>query len=1016
MRKIREWEAQQDARRERKLFMGGGDSGGSSQPTQTTVQQNTIAPEAAPYYSTTLGQAAALTDINKNPYQQYQGNRVAGFDPMQTGAFDQLQGMQLPGQTQAASNTAGSIADQAQNYQGYQTGRFGTASANNAGLMGSYMNPYIQQSLAPTLALMQQQAGINQRTLAQQAQKAGAFGGYRQGIQQAVQGGQDLLAQGNVAGQMYNQGFGQASQNFQSDMARRLQEQQAREQSRQYGAGLGLQGLNTSLQAAGLQGQLGQQQYAQTMGLNQAQQMAGAQRQGLQQQQLNTQYQDFLNQQNWPYKNLSFMSDIIGRPLQNTSTSMYQAPPTPQQSLLGLGLGAYGLSGMMKAKGGTVKKYAPGGLTTLGPVPTPALAPPQYAPPIQTNFIGSAPGGQGVATGPGGIGPGDTGIADSAAGLVGGLTGLAAQVAAGIADGSIGSNAVASVAATEASEAGPSATGVGVGGVGEANAGVDAGVAAANADAGVGEVGGDDGGGGVGGDAGGDGGWKRGGITRFAYGGGVNGILNTLQKLPPQYLQRMQRYQPLTGMVKQSNDQLETANPMPAESTLPPPTMESQGVAQLKAPNMEFADGGIVGFAGGGSAAQERYPNYREPFVASGGSGVIPASRSTPVDDIVQDSLARRIGESALGGLNSLGEGFWNLTTAPVRGLIGAFKPEEIPVNRAPVPIGKTRPESIDPAIADRLGVAAVVPKKEASGKASGKASGIAAAPRRGFELEAAPTFEGPKSAADAYKEMQGIQELVSKDNPLYGRRNELAARYAEEKSMDPYANALVAAQAVISSPHRYKGGWQAVVGPLAEAITAGGLNQNLRNKADIERSEKLLQLDASLREGDMKTASHLQDQITKDKEGYRKLLGDMYHTRQQARVAAYAADLGAEKTVEAARIHAGAISAGAQNANEMKAITQLRMLDNEIRDDATRRVLGSKGVTSLDEIIDPAARANALQQITVIQSQMQQDPGYVALRRKLMQQSGLGSLGVPTPGAAAVPVATNVVPFSELK
>ena len=339
--------------------------GGSSQPTSSTVTQSNIPEWQRPHMESLYGQAQALTDINRNPYQNYSGERVAGFSPQQTQAFNQLQGMQVPGQTTDASNITYNAAQQAGNYQNYGPQQFQTQQANNPALMQSYMNPYIQTALDPTLQLMQQNAGINQRNLSQQAQRAGAFGGYRQGIQQAVQAGQDSLAQGNVIGNMYNTGYGQASQNMQTDAARKLAADQAGEQSRQFGANLGLSGLQTQLQGAGQLGQLGQSQLNQQLGLNQAQQLAGAQQQQNVQQGLDVGYQNFLDQQNWAYKNLGFLSEILGRPMANSTQSMYSAPPSTSQNLLGLGLGAYGLSGMMgRKRGGTVRKFAGGGIMT----------------------------------------------------------------------------------------------------------------------------------------------------------------------------------------------------------------------------------------------------------------------------------------------------------------------------------------------------------------------------------------------------------------------------------------------------------------------------------------------------------------------------------------------------------------------------------------------------------------------------------------------------------------------------
>jgi len=83
------------------------------------------------------------------------------------------------------------------------------------------------------------------------------------------------------------------------------------------------------------------------MGINQAQQQAGAQRQALDQQRLTNQYQDFQNQQRYPYQQLGFMSDIVrGTPSSSSTSTMYQAPPNAMAQLSGLGLGAYSLGRM----------------------------------------------------------------------------------------------------------------------------------------------------------------------------------------------------------------------------------------------------------------------------------------------------------------------------------------------------------------------------------------------------------------------------------------------------------------------------------------------------------------------------------------------------------------------------------------------------------------------------------------------------------------------------------------------
>jgi hypothetical protein len=90
-------------------------------------------------------------------------------------------------------------------------------------------------------------------------------------------------------------------------------------------------------------GALGMQNYQQNMGIAQAQALGGAQVQAQEQQELSQNYQDFLNQQNYPYKQLGFMSDLIrGTPTSGGAATMYQAPPSAQSQTVGLlgGLGS----------------------------------------------------------------------------------------------------------------------------------------------------------------------------------------------------------------------------------------------------------------------------------------------------------------------------------------------------------------------------------------------------------------------------------------------------------------------------------------------------------------------------------------------------------------------------------------------------------------------------------------------------------------------------------------------------
>lgn len=325
--------------------------GGSSQPTSSTVTQTTIPEYARPYVEKALGQASALTDINQNPYQVYGGERFAQFTPMQQQAYQGASQMTTAPQLGAATGMAGAAGLSAlgTSYSPYATGQFTGSTAQQ------YMNPYMQNVVD-----VQQQAAQRQADIASQAQKAqfaqaGAFGGGRSAIAGA-QAAADLARQKQgIQAQGLQQAYGQAQQQFN-------QEQQLREQSRQYGAGLQMQGLQTGLQAAGQLGQLGQQQFQQGMDINKLQAGYGTQQQQQVQNILNAQYQDFLNAKQYPYQQLSFMSDILrGGPLSQTYSQSYQQPPSMLGQLAGLGMGAYA---MTRKEGGPVQSYAYGGNVT----------------------------------------------------------------------------------------------------------------------------------------------------------------------------------------------------------------------------------------------------------------------------------------------------------------------------------------------------------------------------------------------------------------------------------------------------------------------------------------------------------------------------------------------------------------------------------------------------------------------------------------------------------------------------
>jgi hypothetical protein len=99
---------------------GGG--GGSSAPSQQTVTQVTIPPEIMPYAKKLLGTAENLA--YNQPYQTFGGQRVAGLNPLQQQAMNQIQQQQVASQIGQATGFAGLAGLEAQKAGKYTPGQF----------------------------------------------------------------------------------------------------------------------------------------------------------------------------------------------------------------------------------------------------------------------------------------------------------------------------------------------------------------------------------------------------------------------------------------------------------------------------------------------------------------------------------------------------------------------------------------------------------------------------------------------------------------------------------------------------------------------------------------------------------------------------------------------------------------------------------------------------------------------------------------------------------------------------
>jgi len=332
-------------------------------PTPTSIQeyQTGFAPVISPYAETLLGKAEILTDVEETPYMQYMRDRQAQFTPLQQQSFENAGLMQTAPQLGDATAMAGMAGLGALNTQytfnPYQAQQF---TGNN---VQAYMSPYMQNVVERQQADAQRQYDIARQTQGAQAARSGAFGGSGDFLMRAQGAGNLARQKGDIQAKGLQDAYTQAMGQFNQSQAQNLAGQQLNAQQQQFGAGLGLQGLQTAMTGAKSLADIGQTQYGQNLGLLDVQNKFGTQQQQQIQNQLNTEYQDFLNYQNYPYKQLGFMSDMIrGLPLTQQSQTMYAQPPSMVQQAAGLGITGKALG--VFAEGGSVDDR-PAGLADL---------------------------------------------------------------------------------------------------------------------------------------------------------------------------------------------------------------------------------------------------------------------------------------------------------------------------------------------------------------------------------------------------------------------------------------------------------------------------------------------------------------------------------------------------------------------------------------------------------------------------------------------------------------------------
>lgn len=310
--------------------------------------------------STLTNLVTAATGQANQAYTPYTGQRIADMTPDELLAYQQIRSGNLSEMPlfEKAAGAYDSGLSTLNNLQGMNSWNNDAAS--------QYMNPYIKQVVNSTVDQASRQNQQQLNALRSNQKLTGAFGGSRGAIGEAA-----LLDNANrslqdTVGKLYSTGYENAQNQFNTD-----REAQQKLVGLYGGAASGLSGLAGSQSAY----RAGQSQDLMTSGQNQR---------TYAQSNLDQAYQDFTNQRDWGKNQLSFLSDILaGNSLSNAATGATQTvtPTYPSQSGLqstlgsisaGLGLAsnlsnAFGslFGSNSKARGGLVKEYAEGGLTTI---------------------------------------------------------------------------------------------------------------------------------------------------------------------------------------------------------------------------------------------------------------------------------------------------------------------------------------------------------------------------------------------------------------------------------------------------------------------------------------------------------------------------------------------------------------------------------------------------------------------------------------------------------------------------
>lgn len=311
--------------------------GGKTQNTTTTQNQNSSSDYTSKGTSQLQSIWDKLYDVTSQPYKAYTGQLTAPLNSTEQSGISNIE---------SAQGTAQPYYDTASGYA--TTG----AAPITQDAISSYISPYTQDVVDKTKDYFKTTNAEDNSKLLGNAAAVGALGGDRVGVQQGELKRQESIAQAPVIADLYDKGYSQALGAAQSDRT-------------------------AAANAATTFGQLGTAAQNAKIAGGESEIKAGQVAQDTSQKDLDAQYNQYLQEQAFPYQqagylstygtapanDLGYYSTTTGDTTKNTATE----GPSQAGQYAGLGLTA---ASLLLARGGRIPGYATGGVTDLLSVPT----------------------------------------------------------------------------------------------------------------------------------------------------------------------------------------------------------------------------------------------------------------------------------------------------------------------------------------------------------------------------------------------------------------------------------------------------------------------------------------------------------------------------------------------------------------------------------------------------------------------------------------------------------------------